>query len=535
MKFMPPQLYRAVTTNDIDFFHHLSTDRDLEISLFEQQTPRGDTLLHVAASLGYDQLVREILKNSPKLFTMKNSAGCLPLHVAASSGHLSTLEILLVSEEKLNLSDPCSTSASTSSSNVLLIRETNNDKETALHLALKNRHKGIARMLFEKDPKAMMEHQDGNHPDDLMKQKVVHVCIDGKNGADKNGFFPIHMASSKGHIDIIKEFLQHCPDSRELNNNQNQNILHLAAKNGRARAVRYMLKNPQLQILINERDCEGNTPLHLATKGSHPMVVSILTWDAKIDLQLMNDEGKMALDVAESFSSTLPSFRERLTWQALRHAGAPRAQSTIIGMPIDPQNSKPEENIVEQVQTQTPYMEFYKDRVNTLLLVATLIVTVTFAAGFSVPGNDNDSSEPSHGIMRSAVYSKFMFHTYIISNYIAFYSSSTAAVAIIWSQLGDLNLASTSLRFTVPLLGLALTMVSIAFMAGVYLVVSKNIGLATFVLVMGLIGILAISLAFAPLFFPSSSLHRIPRYILYYPFHLLVIVTRSDVDDNNII
>ncbi|XP_060672760.1 protein ACCELERATED CELL DEATH 6 [Ziziphus jujuba] len=381
----------------------------------------------------------------------------------------------------------------------------------------------------------MMEHQDGNHPNDLMKQKVVHVCIDGKNGADKNGFFPIHMASSKGHIDIIKEFLQHCPDSRELNNNQNQNILHLAAKNGRARAVRYMLKNPQLQILINERDCEGNTPLHLATKGSHPMVVSILTWDAKIDLQLMNDEGKMALDVAESFSSTLPSFRERLTWQALRHAGAPRAQSTIIGMPIDPQNSKPEENIVEQVQTQTPYMEFYKDRVNTLLLVATLIVTVTFAAGFSVPGNDNDSSEPSHGIMRSAVYSKFMFHTYIISNYIAFYSSSTAAVAIIWSQLGDLNLASTSLRFTVPLLGLALTMVSIAFMAGVYLVVSKNIGLATFVLVMGLIGILAISLAFAPLFFPSSSLHRIPRYILYYPFHLLVIVTRSDVDDNNII
>ncbi|XP_060672756.1 protein ACCELERATED CELL DEATH 6-like [Ziziphus jujuba] len=248
--------------------------------------------------------------------------------------------------------------------------------------------------------------------------------------------------------------------------------------------------------------------------GSHPRVVSILTWDSRIDLQLMNKEGKTALDVALSCRARMPSFRERLTWKALRHAGARRAQR-------------------KQVQTQTPYMEFYKDRVNTLLLVATLIVTVTFAAGFSVPGKDDDSSEPSHGIMRNAVYNKFMFHTYIISNYIAFYSSSTAAVAIIWSQLGDLNLAIISLKFAVTLLGLALTMVSIAFMVGVHLVVSKNIELAIFVLVMGLIGILAISMVFAPLFFPSSSFHRITRYILYYPFHLLVIVTRSDVDDND--
>ncbi|XP_060672643.1 protein ACCELERATED CELL DEATH 6-like [Ziziphus jujuba] len=593
------QFYRAVTTNDIDSFHRLSTNLDLEISLFEQQASREDTLLHIAASLGYHLLVEEILMKFPELVKFTNSAGNLPLHVAASSGHLATLEILLVHGEKVNLSDSCSTSTSTSSNNLPLIRVTNNEKETALHLALKNRHNVIARMLFDKDPKvthdvnsegksplymaaearymelfkAMMEHQDGNNPDDLMKQKILHVCFAGKIGApgildilllkwksaftsvdesgrnplsyaalvgytegvrrilnefressyvaDEKGFFPIHMASSKGHIDIIKEFLLHCPDSRELNNNQNQNILHLAAENGRAKAVRYMLKNPQLQILINERDCKGNTPLHLATKGSHPMVVSILTWDSRIDLQLMNKEGKTALDVALSFSTRMPSFRERLTWQALRHAGARRAQSTIVGMPIEPQNSKPEENTGKQVQTQTPDTEFYKDRANTLLLVATLIVTVTFAAGFSVPGKDDDSSEPSHGIMRNAVYNKFMFHTYIISNYIAFYSSSTAAVAII------------SLKFAVTLLGLALTMVSTAFMAGVHLVVSKNIGLAIFVLVMGLIGILAISMVFAPLFFPSSSLHRITRYILYYPFHLLVIVTRSDVDDND--
>ncbi|KAH7533314.1 hypothetical protein FEM48_Zijuj04G0117700 [Ziziphus jujuba var. spinosa] len=138
-------------------------------------------------------------------------------------------------------------------------------------------------MLFEKDPKvthyvnkegksplymaaeagymelfkAMMEHQDGNNPDDIMKQKVVHVYIDGKNG------------------------------------------------------------------------------------------------------------GKTALNIAESFSARMPPFREQLTWQALRHVGAPRAQSTIIDMPIDPQNSKPKENTEEQMQIEIRYAEFYKDSVNT--------------------------------------------------------------------------------------------------------------------------------------------------------------------------
>ncbi|XP_060672759.1 protein ACCELERATED CELL DEATH 6-like [Ziziphus jujuba] len=377
-----PQLYKAVSTNNIDLLRQLSTDSDLEISLFEQRTSRGDTLLHIA-----------------KLVEKRNSASNLPLHVSADSGHLSTLEILLVFGKK---KDPKVT------------HYVNREGKSPLYMAVEASYMELF--------KPMMEDQDGNNPDDLMKQKVVHVCIDGKNGADENGFFLIHMASSKGHIDIIEEFLQHCPYSRELNNNQNQNILHLVAKNGRAKA------------------------------------------------------------------------------------------------------------------TETKYVEFYKDRVNTLLLDATLIVTVTFATGFSVPGNHDDSSEPSHGIMRNSVYNKFMLHTCIISNYVAFYSSPTAAVAIIWSQLGDLNLAITSLRFAVPLLGLALTMVSIAFMVGVYQVVSKNIGFAIFILVMGLIGVLAVSLLFAPLFFPSSSLHRITRYILYYPFHLLVIVTRSDiVDDNNII
>ena len=128
--------------------------------------------------------------------------------------------------------------------------------------------------------------------------------------SDRNGFFPIHTASSRGHIKIVQEFIQRYPDSVELLNHQGRNILHVAAMSGKAEVVNYMLKMPELQMLINEKDKDGNTSLHLASKGGHLEVVSILTWDKRVDLKLLNDEGKTALDIAGEYSGKVPSFRE---------------------------------------------------------------------------------------------------------------------------------------------------------------------------------------------------------------------------------
>ncbi|CAL5418354.1 unnamed protein product [Camellia sinensis] len=47
---------------------------------------------------------------------------------------------------------------------------------------------------------------------------------------DNNGLLPIHLASIKGHIDVVRALLQYWPDSRELLNCRGQNILHVVAK-----------------------------------------------------------------------------------------------------------------------------------------------------------------------------------------------------------------------------------------------------------------------------------------------------------------
>lgn len=122
-----------------------------------------------------------------------------------------------------------------------------------------------------------------------------------------------------------------------------------------------------------------------------------------------------------------------------------------------------------------------------------------------------------------------MFHMFVIANTIALYSSITVVVTLIWAQLGDRELVIASFKLALPVLGLALAMVSIAFMAGAYLVASNlSVWLANSVLVLGVIGFLAFFLLFAPIFSPNSFQRRFVRYIIYYPFHLLIKVTERD-------
>lgn len=113
------------------------------------------------------------------------------------------------------------------------------------------------------------------------------------------------------------------------------------------------------------------------------------------------------------------------------------------------------------------------------------------------------------------------------------YSSIIVAVTLIWAQLGDFNLAANALRLAVPLMGISLTTMSLAFMAGIYLVVGKLSWLAITVLVVGLIFQVLQALLFLPLWLPVSwSNHHFFSYIFRYLFWLLL-VTGCVTDDTD--
>nr|POF05651.1 isoform 2 of protein accelerated cell death 6 [Quercus suber] len=129
---------------------------------------------------------------------------------------------------------------------------------------------------------------------------------------DTHGFYPIHIATMKGHIQVIEVLLHEFPDIIELFNQKGQNILHVAAMSGKAKVVAYMLKRRDFEIetVVNRQDNGGNIPLHLASKGRHPKVVSIFTWDKSVYLKSLNEEGEIALDIAVNYTGNSPYFRE---------------------------------------------------------------------------------------------------------------------------------------------------------------------------------------------------------------------------------
>ena len=144
---------------------------------------------------------------------------------------------------------------------------------------------------------------------------------------------------------------------------------------------------------------------------------------------------------------------------------------------------------------------------------------------FTMPGGYKESGGMAKFL------EKPMFHVFVISNSVAMYSAITAVVALIWAHLGDHNLFIAAYKFSVPILGLAITMVSLTFMAGNYLVLRDLNWLAYLVLSIGSFFLFTLSIIFFPLCLPNSSPHPIIRYILRYPFYLLIKFTGCDTDD----
>jgi len=154
----------------------------------------------------------------------------------------------------------------------------------------------------------------------------------------------------------------------------------------------------------------------------------------------------------------------------------------------------------------------YKNMVQTLTLVSTLIITASVAACFAVPGEaDGKANNLCHA----------MFQAFIIFITISLFSSISATILLFWATLGLTELAAFSLKIVMPIIGIALISLSLAFMAGIYTVISELTWLANLFMVVTPMFVVLVFLLYIILFLPSSSTRKSLRYISYFPFLFL--------------
>ncbi|XP_072952164.1 protein ACCELERATED CELL DEATH 6-like [Typha angustifolia] len=358
------------------------------------------TALHEAARNGHVEVAKELMSADPGLANMVDEEGISPLYWVAMAGSLPLLRAILPSS---------STTPSTASSFPVSYAGPNG--QTALHAAAFTQNNSeIAKELLEWNPMlAKRADNSGRTPfhhaalvgnDEIVGLLLKHD-ISLAYIADLFGLFPVHIAAITGKVSVIDKLLEHCPDSDELLDNKGWNLLHTAVEHKRIEIVRYVCKRSELTTLMNHKDYEGNTPLHLAVRKGEQGIVSLLIRNKTVNLNTRNKEGLTPLDLSIiGVECGLNFFMNPSNWilWCLKGIGA-RASSSVDHS--TPKMDSEKESRKSQQLSQS------------LIITSVLIATVTFAGAFTLPGGFSDDGTPT-------LAWRYTFKAHVIADALAF-------------------------------------------------------------------------------------------------------------------
>ncbi|KAL5802611.1 hypothetical protein ACOSQ4_030916 [Xanthoceras sorbifolium] len=509
-----PHIFRGKTARLGDK-HVVKTILRLEPSFLYERNRNGETPMHIAAKAGNASVIEVFIDcdnnrivregGQENILWMRDNNGNTPLHKAVLN-HRDLAAVILINNDLeiiLFVNDanqsPLCMAIDTSSTYIawFIIKQHPSslnyrglNELTLLHCAV-IRQNYVFVVEIAKRKRELVNTLDAHGRNPLhyaavlgnvaIARRLLQADVSSSLGhkGDCNGQTPLHLAAQNGQLSVLFVLVNGYPDAIEVLDGRQRSILHFAALNGNVNTVKFILTLPEMEDLINSTDGDGNTPLHLASMNFQENVVDILSKNERVNIRATNQNQLTALAIVESSTDPDREIQKYLIAEILKEAFAARAF-----YPEDILEGRHFNGIVRD-SIKKIKQEEKKEMAQTLLLIATLVATFTFTSAFTIPGGYKNDG-PGEGM--ATLVRKSGFQAFVITVTVAMASSMTAAVLALGQiryrnhkPLVNMNLIPLAIR----LIWLGLVSMSLAFVTGLFVVLSDNLALAIVVCSIG--------------------------------------------------
>ncbi|XP_017983110.1 PREDICTED: serine/threonine-protein phosphatase 6 regulatory ankyrin repeat subunit B [Theobroma cacao] len=429
-----------------------------------------DERLFEASRKGNTATLLQLLEEDPLILedNSKHASVETPLHIASLHGHTDFVSNIL--RQKPGFA-----------------KVVNSKGYSPLHVACANGHVEIVKELLK---------VDGESDHELCRRK------------DKKGRTPMHLAVIRGRDRVVASLILACPESVREVTDIGETILHLTVKseNG-CKMLRGLLEGFKYKEMLNWKDEEGNTVLHLAAVRKQHEVIKLLLLQPELDVNAVNSNKLKALDIL--LKGPKQSNDQEIV-EMLHLASTPKADNQEL-----PEQSQADETVID-VDTKgkdstskmdtASSLEWLGELRSGLMVMAVLIATVTFEVALNPPGGLWQDGVPagsnitrlmnSHrpGKAIAGETSPNSLTWFMVWDSIGFLASMS--IIVVLTSPSKLKGNTTRWKYIRLMMWVVIASVHMVFLYGVQITTASNIFkravIAPFVFFYGVVGLLAL-------------------------------------------